>query len=418
MTTVNAAHAVGADLERQSAHWLAAATTFLDAEEFAAEPAWRSLEHYIGFPLRKHLGTIVRELIDIGRAATAMARAAGRDPLAIPEAMAAVQRFRGRYSQVETTLEFFGDAVSHRTSPHLRAALQALDALASASIDPVLARAGHPPIPVLTYVDKGMGASILRADVRLWAPGSINPVAAIKIVRHNLYRPTSLFHEAGHQVAAVTGWVPSLEATLRQALTDDHELRELWTPWTSEIAADVFAFACTGYASVTALYDVVGDARTMLRWPPGDPHPIGWLRTLLGCALCRVSFGAGPWDDLETAVVASFPPRRADPTLRPLLERSYLRMADIALACLTAPLPGLNGLPIGAVVDPARVSPAALAELERSAGAALWTSSHWRRAEGIRIVALAGLREAEHPAEAAAWIARARDWMTATAAAA
>ena len=31
-----ATRAVAADLERQSAHWVAAATTFLDAEEFAS----------------------------------------------------------------------------------------------------------------------------------------------------------------------------------------------------------------------------------------------------------------------------------------------------------------------------------------------------------------------------------------------
>jgi hypothetical protein len=69
-------------------------------------------------------------------------------------------------------------------------------------------------------------------------------------------------------------------------------------------------------------------------------------------------------------------------------------------------------------LDPARVSPAALAELERAGGAALWTSSHWRQKEGIRIVALAGLREAERPETATQWIDRARVWLTAEAAAA
>ena len=409
-----ATRAVAADLERQSAHWVAAATTFLDAEEFASEAAWRSVELYVGMPLRSHLKLIVEELIDIGRATIALARAARRDALALPEAMAGVQNLRRRYSQVETTLDFFGDAVSSRTSPQLRAALQALDALATASMETVLAQAGHAAIPVLTYVDKGMGASILRADIRLWAPGSINPVAAIKIVRHNLYRPTSLFHEVGHQVAAVTGWVPALQASLSRALAGDQELRAMWTPWASEIAADVFAFAHTGFASVTALYDVVGDARTILRWPIGDPHPVGWLRTLLGCAMCRGVYGHGPWDDLEEAVVTSFPLRRADPTVRALLDRSRRRMPALAGACLGAPVPGLGGSPISRAVDPRRVSPAALAELERTAGTALWTSPHWRRTEGIRIVALAGLREAERPDEASAWIARAREWMTAT----
>jgi hypothetical protein len=400
------------DLERQIAHWLAAATTFLDAEEFASEAAWRSVESQVGMPLRRQLATIVADLIATGRAANALTRAARRDPAGLEPAARAVQQFRRRYSQVEVTLEFFGDAVNSRTSPHLRAALKTLDQLAAASMAPVLAHSGHAPVPVLVYVDKGMGASILRAGIRLWAPGSVNPVAAIKIVRHNLYRPTSLFHESGHQVASLTGWTPSLGAAVVRSLAGDPELQSMWGPWSSEIAADVFAFLHTGFASVTALYDVVGDARTILRWPAGDPHPIGLLRTLLGCALCRLAFGPGPWDALEQAVVVSHPIDRADPTVRALIIRSLARLDGIAGACLTSPVPGLHGRPMTSVLDPARVSPSALAELERSAGASLWVSPHWRRVDGIRLIALAGLREAERPLDAALWINRARTWMT------
>ncbi|MFD3445170.1 hypothetical protein ACFDTO_11285 [Microbacteriaceae bacterium 4G12] len=406
------------DLERQIAHWLAAATTFLDAEEFASEQAWRAVEGQVGLPLRRHLSVIVRELLDMGRAALALARSAQRDPSELPAAGRAIQQFRRRFSQVEATLDFFGDAVNSRTSPPLRAALQSLDMLAMQSMDPVLARAGLPSIPVLTYLDKGMGASIIRSGIRLWAPGSINPVAAIKIVRHNLYRPTSLFHESGHQVAHLTGWVPSLDRSLGTALSSDRELQDMWRPWASEIAADVFAFLHTGYASITALYDVVGDARTILRWPVGDPHPVGYLRTLLGCAFCRLSFGAGPWDDLETAMRTSFPTDRAEPTVRRLVERSARMLPAIADACLTSPVPALAGRPMTSVIDPARVAPSALAQLERSAGPGLWVSSHWRRTEGIRIVALAGLRESERPADATSWIERARTWMTSGTAAA
>lgn len=405
--------AVADDLQRQIAHWLAAASTFLDAEEFASEQAWRAVESQVGLPLRRHLSVIVRELLAMGRAALALAQSAQRDPSELPAAGRAIQQFRRRFSQVEVTLDFFGDAVNSRTSPQLRAALQALDTLAVQSMDPVLSRAGLPPIPVLTYLDKGMGASIIRSGIRLWAPGSINPVAAIKIVRHNLYRPTSLFHESGHQVAHITGWVPSLERSLGSALSSDRELQDMWRPWSSEIAADVFAFLHTGYASITALYDVVGDARTILRWPVGDPHPIGYLRTLLGCAFCRQAFGAGPWDDLESAMRTSFPLDRADATVRRLVERSGRVLPGVADACLTSPVPALTGRPMTSVIDPARVAPGALGQLERTAGPNLWVSPHWRRTEGIRIVALAGLREGERPADATAWIERARTWMTA-----
>ena len=86
-------------------------------------------------------------------------------------------------------------------------------------------------------------------------------------------------------------------------------------------------------------------------------------------------------------------------------------MPRIAKACLLAEVPALNGRPMTDVLDPTRVSPQALAELERTAGAALWTSMHWRQKEGIRIVALAGLREAERPERASEWINRARTWL-------
>ncbi len=99
---------------------------------------------------------------------------------------------------------------------------------------------------MLTYLGEGLGASILRVGIRLWAPGAVNPVAAIKIVRHNLYRPTSLFHETGHQVAHLAGWNDALGRALGETLADDPALRAMWQPWSSEIAADVYAFALTG----------------------------------------------------------------------------------------------------------------------------------------------------------------------------
>ena len=45
---------------------------------------------------------------------------------------------------------------------------------------------------MLVYVDKGLGASILRAGVRLWDHASPSPVATVKLTRHNLFHPTAL----------------------------------------------------------------------------------------------------------------------------------------------------------------------------------------------------------------------------------
>lgn len=403
---------LAADLRRQVAHWLASARTFRDAEQFASLEAWRSVERDIGVPLRGEINRIVEELVAMGDRIERDIAALDADPVSLARIASDVQRFRRRYVQVDTTLDFLGDAINSRTSPVLRAALTTLDRLAAASMEKVLKLACKPVPRVLVYQDKGTGASILRAGVRLWTPGAVMPVAAIKIVRHNLYRPTSLFHEVGHQVAFLTGWTEATRQAIGQALAGDVELQAMWTPWASEIAADVFAFLHTGYASVAALYDVVCDAATILRWPIGDPHPIGWLRTVLGCEFSRQAFGpSGPWNGLQRAMVARFPPTLADVSLRELLPRSLAAMPAIARACLEAPVPALHGRPMTTVYDPQRVSPGALAELERAAGASLWTSPHWRRAEGIRIVALAGLREAERPDQASHWIDKARSWL-------
>lgn len=404
---------VADDLLRQVEHWLGAARTFVDAEEFASAAAWGAVERQVGVPLRRRLADTVRELVELGRRTVGLVRQAALDPALLPPAHHAVQHFRRQYVAVETTLDFFGDAVSSRTGPALRAALSTLDGLAVASMRPVLDRAGIPVPPVLTYLDRGLGASILRAGIRLWSPGTLNPVAAIKVVRHNLYRPTSLFHECGHQVAHLTRWTGPMGESVAAALGEDMEVRAMWRHWASEITADVFAFLHTGFASVAALYDVVGDSRTILRWSLGDPHPVGWLRTLLGCAFCRACFGAGPWDGMERAVTAAHPLQGAAPVVARLLERSLARVPLVAEACLSAPVPALHGMPMAGVVDPGRVSPDALGELERTAGAALWRSPYWRHAEGVRTVALTGLREAEDPGSAPEWIERARRWMTA-----
>jgi len=99
------------------------------------------------------------------------------------------------------------------------------------------------------YLDKGLGAAILRADVRLWDRTSVSPVAAIKLTRHNLWCPTALLHETGHQFAHLTGWTGELADCLAQSLAPrSAELASAWRGWASEVAADVHAFVQAGWA--------------------------------------------------------------------------------------------------------------------------------------------------------------------------
>ena len=158
----------------------------------------------------------------------------------------------------------------------------------------------------------------------------------------------------------------------------------------------MFAFVHSGYGSVAGLHDVVaGDQHTVFRFAPGDPHPIAYLRVLLGTELCTRSFGIGPWDELARAWVVAHPLTDAPPALRPLLRASVDRLPEIADLCLRAPLRAFRGRSIVELVDPRRVSPAELTALEQRIGPTTLASPHWLRTEGLRLLALSSFRVAE-----------------------
>jgi hypothetical protein len=266
---------------------------------------------------------------------------------------------------------------------------------------------------VLTYLDKGLGASILKAGLPLWDDRTSSPVAAIKMVRHNLYRPTSLLHEAGHQVSHVLGWAPELAQALERGL-GDAALGGLWAGWASEIAADAFAFAHTGYASIAALHDVIaGDAASVLRVDMLDPHPAGYVRVLLGCVMCKRFFGKGPWDDLASAWRYAYRTRDAAGAAGAMLERSLPALDAVAEIALERPYAAFGGKGLADLVDPARVRPDALRELERAGGRALYASSDWVPKECLRLLALSGWQMATEPERAPEAMARQKAWLRA-----
>jgi hypothetical protein len=70
-----------------------------------------------------------------------------------------------------------------------------------------------------------------------------------------------------------------------------------------------------------------------------------------------------------------------------------------------------GGRPLISLVDPGRVKPEALAQLELRAGGALHTSQHWIWSECLRLLALSGLRAATMPERAHEALRRQEDWM-------
>ena len=399
-------------LAREVAHWVIAASRLRDLESLAAREAWDRLERYLGVTVRQDLMAAIDRLGRQGAALQAALQAAVSMESLEPVRQQLL-RFRRSYLRTETTLDFYADAINTRTNPEVATLLRACDILARRSMADVLQPLGKPTPLVLTYLDKGLGASILKAGLRLWDGGVLNPAATIKIVRHNLYRPTSLIHEAGHQVAHILGWNQELAAALAKGLGKESDLvAETWAGWASEIAADVFAFVHTGYASVAGLRDVLaGEDAFVFRLAVGDPHPVGYLRVLLGVEMCRQFYGPGPWDDLARFWSHSYALERAPGGVRTLLQRSIYLLPQVADIILRAPLRAFGGRPPVALVDPGRVSPQALDQLESEVGPALFTSPHWALTEPLRLLALGGYSAAVTPDGAMEALKKQEAWM-------
>jgi hypothetical protein len=291
--------------------------------------------------------------------------------------------------------------------------LRGFDTLAADGLEALLRPLGIESRPVLVWLDKGRGAAILRSGVHLWDRANPAPVAAIKLTRHNLAQPTSIWHETGHEFAALTGWTGELADALGKALAPRSlELAELWRAWASEVAADVHAFALCGWAPVPPLANVVdGPTEAVLRIIPGDPHPFPLVRVLFNAALCRAWFGPGPWDVLaRTWADRHLASSRSDATR--LTRLSLAAMGELVATCTDQRMESFRGRRLHEIADPRRAAPAALADMARRAGPSLLTSTYLARKDPIRILAWLVSRASDDPRNAAAHWASLRAWVT------
>jgi hypothetical protein len=396
-------------LVRQVDHWAEAALRLGRLDDVSGPEAWSQLEQYLGVSLRAHLRAIAEQTVRRGEALRAQLAAAETE-----RELAGVRRqlvaFRRRFLRAETTLDFYADAVNTRTNPGQGALLRACDTLVHRSMAAILEPLDHETPVTLTYIDKGLGASILKAGLRLW-DGGLSPVAAIKIVRHNLERPTALIHEAGHQVAHIAGWNRELARTLADGL-DPSPVAATWAAWASEIAADAIAFVHTGYGSLLALHDVLaGEPGFVFQVVSGDPHPMGFLRVELGIEMCRLAWGDGPWDDLGEGWREAYPLDGVSSAQRALVEASMPALPAVARLALATGARAFRGRSLVDLVSPDRVSPRALAQLELRLGPALYTSFHWLWTESLRLLALSSLRIGDAGPRSAREEVRPGSWM-------
>ena len=408
LTTTNPIHG---SLFRQVQHWLQAAQRMATIDHLASGNAWHGINRNMGNKIRNALQQSSNEVVQLGSVLKKQLEQSSE-----PDVLRAVKRgliqLRDRYLKTEETIHFYTIAINSRTTSTIAALLRACDILCYKSMQELLQPLGKEIPDVLTYVDKGVGASILKAGLRLW-DGRISPVAAIKITQHNLFRPTAIIHETGHQIADLLDWNRELATAFSTQLAAHPRAVGLaFSAWASEIAADAFAFVHTGFAAVASLNDVVsGDPAAVFAFRVHDPHPIAYLRVLMNVEMCRQFYGKGPWDDLETAFKNDYDINLVNFPSVGLIKICMIALPDVVNVLLKSNYKAFNGQPLSQLIPPSRVSPQALERLEYVAGPALFTSHAWIWKECIRLLALNGYKIGALKGDIDALYRQQQEWM-------
>lgn len=399
-------------LVRQVNHWLQAATRMSQIENLASSYAWFGIDHKLANLLRESLKKSVDEVIALALSLKKQLESPV-DAQQLRSLQRGLQQLRIKYLRSEESIHFYTIAVNSRTTPNIAALLRACDILCMRSMQELLLPLGKPVPAVLTYIDKGVGASILKAGLRLW-DGNISPAAAVKVTQHNLYRPTAIIHETGHQVAHILNWTEELAAILENDLAGHPAVvRSAYAAWTSEMAADAFAFVHTGYAAVAALHDVVcSSPEAVFAYHKHDPHPISYIRVLLNIEMCRQFFGKGPWDDLQHSFQDSYDINLVNYSSVPIIKLCVSAIPDVVNMILKKSYRAFNNKALSDLIPPERVNPKQLEKLELIAGPALFTSHAWIWKECLRLLALNAYKIGVGEGDLAALYKQQEEWMT------
>jgi hypothetical protein len=349
-------------LLRQIEHWLSAAENLANYKNLANENAWKSLDVSTAKLMVNYLGKNIDELVYRGNDLKTIVEKSSEGNA--KDLRRKVKKYKADYLKIESTIHFYTSALNTRANKEVGALLKGCDILAQNCLTAFLIPLKKTVPPVITYIDKGIGAAIMKAGLRLW-DGSISPVALIKMTFHNLYRPTSLLHEAGHQIAHLLSWNTELAQTLKQKLSTKNPIvANAFSKWSSEIAADAVAFALTGFAAVAALHDVLDNEEDVVfHYDESDPHPISFLRVLLNCAFCKVVFGNGPWDKMQEDWLKHFPLGN-ERTSTALINASMPLLIEAAEIILHQPQIAFGNKSILQLINTNNTSPEVLGKLQ------------------------------------------------------
>ncbi len=395
-------------LLRQAIHWKLASERLLKVEDLASPNAWYGIDNTIANTLISSFRASINQVLS-----QANSLISSIEKGEVKDLHKQIIRLKNNYIRTEQTIHYYSFALNSRVNPKVASLLRACDLLCKKSMDELLRPLGKQSPYVLTFLDKGVGASILKAGLRLW-DGNVSPVAAIKITQHNLFRPTSIIHETGHQVAHILGWVEEVKIVINEELKNvgRHVVR-IYSSWSSEMVADAFAFAHTGYASVSALHDVIsGSKDSVFNFNEFDPHPISYIRLLINTAMCSISYGSGPWDELEFIFKELYDLKTSTNVNKGIIESCSQHVVKIANILLKHKFACFGNNSLSAIINPIRVSPTELHRMELIGGSAIWTSHSWLTREPIRLLSLNGLKIATSTNDPSKLYQLQENWMT------
>jgi hypothetical protein len=279
---------------------------------------------------------------------------------------------RVRFNLALSQLDLFSDAVTQRSEHSVGVWLAGLDVAAEDALDVAGAHLISPPI--VCYVHRGLGGAIRRAHTRL-PGGGRNPVAMIRIPRERMIGfgiSSTLFHETGHQAAALLGLVESLRLEILRHPTEPGRSERPWqlfARWTSEIVADVWSIGRVGVASTMGLISLVSLPRPFVfKIGIDDPHPFGWIRVKLSCAFGAALYPNPQWQQLASVWESFYPVRDLPVEQRRLIGSLQAAIPEFVRLVLGHRPATLRGSTLGEVVHSGDRHPAQLLQLFRQHG--------------------------------------------------
>ncbi|NYE60372.1 hypothetical protein FHW58_001524 [Duganella sp. 1224] len=273
---------------------------------------------------------------------------------------------RLKFNAALAQFDLFSDVVTQRSEHRNGVWLAGLDVAAA---DALALHGGYYAAPPLAcYLERGPGAAIRRARTRLPGGGD-NPVAVIRVPRERMIGAaiaSSLFHEVGHQGAALLELVGSVRPVLQalQAGGGPAPVWRLWERWISEVVADFWSLARVGVAATLGLMGVVSLPRPFVfRLDMDDPHPSPWIRVKLSCAMGQLLYPHPQWRRLAALWDDYYP-------LHDVPQRALLEQLQASLPALAGLLAQhrprlLRGRTLAEALGVARRQPAYLALLFR-----------------------------------------------------